>query len=319
VYKQTECLEQNSRKETRMEYEDEIRSYLKTIFNDVERTERIMCDLFKTSKCSEKETINRSLSQNEQDKRNTLYKMQHTVGNSPRQYRITNCNDKLHHKAHIDTSLCGGSKWDWFQIGGRWTGFFKLKKGIMEFSTGKPGLMTKEAKPGYADQCRKKDVDFEAMRDEAQARAEWEYDVVAKFFGGSIPELQYKWDDLIDEDGVYQHLDIDQKREMYHNQTPLKKLKQHNVLDTLPKKERDLLTWLEYENFLCTKAEYVARARSKAINTFAVVKDGKWYERGNMGWFAVTSNENPNWDTEFSKLLDELEPDTLLTVVDCHI
>lgn len=57
------------------------------------------------------------------------------------------------------------------------------------------------------------------------------------------------------------------------------------------------------------------------ISVFAVVKDGKWYERGKMGWFAVVSDEKDKdaWSEEVKQLLASLPPDTLLTMYDCHI
>lgn len=57
------------------------------------------------------------------------------------------------------------------------------------------------------------------------------------------------------------------------------------------------------------------------ITTFAVVKDGEWYERGEMGWWCHVSNEknSDDWDAEVKALLKDLPADTLLTVVDCHI
>lgn len=57
------------------------------------------------------------------------------------------------------------------------------------------------------------------------------------------------------------------------------------------------------------------------IRTFAVVKDGQWYERGEMGWWAMVSNEKSEdeWEAEFKKLLDGLPDDTLISIYDCHI
>lgn len=54
---------------------------------------------------------------------------------------------------------------------------------------------------------------------------------------------------------------------------------------------------------------------------FAVVKDGEWYERGEMGWWAIVSNEKEKdlWETEVETLLKDLPGDTLLTIMDCHI
>jgi hypothetical protein len=59
---------------------------------------------------------------------------------------------------------------------------------------------------------------------------------------------------------------------------------------------------------------------NEAFSTFAVVKDGEWYECGRMGWFACVSDAKPEgeWETELQKLL-AANPDAWLTVVDCHI
>jgi len=58
-----------------------------------------------------------------------------------------------------------------------------------------------------------------------------------------------------------------------------------------------------------------------AITTFAVVKDGKWYARDEMGWCACVSNEKESeaWNKEFNALIDNLPDDTLLSVYGCHI
>ena len=55
--------------------------------------------------------------------------------------------------------------------------------------------------------------------------------------------------------------------------------------------------------------------------TFAVLKDGQWYEKGSMGWFgSVAGNKtDAQWSDEFIKLLDSLPDDALLSIVDCHI
>ncbi len=57
------------------------------------------------------------------------------------------------------------------------------------------------------------------------------------------------------------------------------------------------------------------------VRTFAVLKDGEWYERGSMGWWGMVSDEKAEeeWDAEFKKLIDGLPDDTLISVYDCHI
>jgi len=55
--------------------------------------------------------------------------------------------------------------------------------------------------------------------------------------------------------------------------------------------------------------------------TFAVLKDGVWRERGQMGWWAVVhdAKEPSAWEAEFASLVDGLGPETWVALVDCHI
>lgn len=65
----------------------------------------------------------------------------------------------------------------------------------------------------------------------------------------------------------------------------------------------------------------VERGRRNAIATFAVVRDGQWFERGSMGWWGAVSDEKDRdaWAREMNAMLDGLSPDAWLTVIDCHI
>jgi hypothetical protein len=75
------------------------------------------------------------------------------------------------------------------------------------------------------------------------------------------------------------------------------------------------------DSYLGTRERYVQAARDAAGIPFAIVLDGKWYERGTMGWFACVSDEKPEgeWEREAAALIDSLPEATLLTAVDCHI
>ena len=52
-----------------------------------------------------------------------------------------------------------------------------------------------------------------------------------------------------------------------------------------------------------------------------VTTDGEWVERGEMGWFGISSNEmnEDEWDAKFREYLKTLDKDIILTLVDCHI
>lgn len=158
-------------------------------------------------------------------------------------------------------------KWDWYVIGGRWTGMLKLKPNA-EGEIGEPGTFNEPAEGGYCDSALIKDIDFEGMQKESAA------------------EREENWAD-------YQ-----------------KALK-----------AKEDLTWRRITmgiNDKTTKESYMARS---TFSTFAVLMNGKWYQKGEMGWFGVASDEKDQdkWQDEFDKLLKELPPDTRITIVDCHI
>lgn len=76
------------------------------------------------------------------------------------------------------------AKWDWYQIGGRWTGYFKLKPGA-KGKTGDPGLMTaKETRPDHADQARVCDIDWDGMVVERRK----ELEKYVEQAGGVVPD-----------------------------------------------------------------------------------------------------------------------------------
>jgi len=58
--------------------------------------------------------------------------------------------------------------------------------------------------------------------------------------------------------------------------------------------------------------EYVAHARANSIATFAIVKGGKWFERGKMGWWGLVSNKGDKgeWCNKIHTLLGDLPDGT---------
>ena len=86
------------------------------------------------------------------------------------------------------------------------------------------------------------------------------------------------------------------------------------------KEELDYLKKLKAEG-RCDQARIKDISNVEEISAFAVVKDGKWYERGKMGWFGVVTDEKDKdaWSEQVKQLIVSLPPDTLLTMYDCHI
>ncbi|WP_231115051.1 hypothetical protein [Neomoorella thermoacetica] len=61
--------------------------------------------------------------------------------------------------------------------------------------------------------------------------------------------------------------------------------------------------------------------RNVNFTTFAVITpDGTWHEKGNMGWWGIVTNEKDNWEENYFKnFIEPADPETIITIVDCHI
>lgn len=198
-------------------------------------------------------------------------------------------------------------KWDWWVVGGRWSGHLRLKAGA-EPILGRPGVFgsRKSDHQLATDQAQLGDVDVDALRNEARDEAIALWDQVQEAIAGHPPIDDFKT--------VRERAEsIDAARTEYWAQPGVVALK-----------ERFPQSWgldRQIDASNRTRDEYGQRAADAALSTFAIVKDGKWFERGEMGWFACVSDEKEQavWSDEFAKLLDDLPPTSWLTVVDCHI
>ena len=160
------------------------------------------------------------------------------------------------------------AKWDWYSIGGRWTGFFKVKnnpKYIDDISVGEAGLMTEPAPKGYSDSIRFCDIDFEGMEKDKSTEAEKNWDLIQEKIASGDKNVNW----------VYGLKENETREEYIENHTK--------------------------------------------FSTYAVILNGEWYAKGEMGWWGMSSDEDDNWSEEFDKMVKSLPEETLLTVVDCHI
>lgn len=195
------------------------------------------------------------------------------------------------------------AKWDWYQVGGRWTGYFKLKDGRYGLN-GEPGLMTSPAKEGWADSVLISDIDIDGMKEDAQKTANETYDKVEQLLKGR----QYPvWSDILKSNND----NVEAARVEFRN---------HPVVKDFD--EARFHVWGEFEKeYGYSREAYVEKCMNSVMVPFAVLKDGKWYERGRMGWWAMVSDEmeQDDWNTKFQQLIADLPKDTLVTAVDCHI
>ncbi len=200
------------------------------------------------------------------------------------------------------------ARWDWWVVGGRWSGFFKPLPGKIG-EVGQAGVFGNEAPVGLVDQIQAKDVDFMGMVEDARIKAEKEFTE----FEGLTRNLEPPpcvWDQF-----QARFESIDEAREVWGDNAWIAALrKAHRVsLFTDP-----VDYWCIYDG---GRKTFIERASHNALSTYAVVKDGNWYERGKMGWWGMASDEmsQQEWNVKILELLNDLDPEQWLTNVDCHI
>lgn len=165
------------------------------------------------------------------------------------------------------------AKWDWYEIGGRWSGSLLINSNS-EGVVGRKGSMgsckhdenDNTSSEEWCDAARIKDILWDKMLEKEKEYLAQQYDKV-----------------MNDEnERIYAELLYDIKDGM-------------------------------------TKEEYVACA--SAFSTFAVITpDGKWHEKGKMGWWACVSDEKEGWENDYyDAFIKDANPDHWLVIVDCHI
>lgn len=197
-------------------------------------------------------------------------------------------------------------KWDWYQVGGRWRGYFPLRDDFFATGTlGQASWCSAPAEQGTADIVRVGDVDWQRARAEAWEKAVERWGFWEQCFikhGRPQP-----WDEVLKKHGG----DIAATRSAYWAQPAMTAWREgpfEGVFSNPP------------EEYGYDENAYVDQCVNSALIPYAIVKDGKWYQKGDMGWFGISSNEKDpaEWAREAAKLFDSLTPGTLLTAVDCH-
>lgn len=206
------------------------------------------------------------------------------------------------------------SKWDWYQVGGRWQGFFPVKEEAEGTALGSPSLVMgarADADDAVADLIRKGDVDFERARNESREAAEKAFDGYWEIIKNHPGTLGWSHFRSLVESG---DLEIEQARTQYHDQpgyVALKETSEHGFLFGCP-----------IDTFGTDRDAYIQRCIDNTLVPYAILHHGKWYQRSEMGWWGVSYNEQmgqDEWNAQVQKLYDSLDDDEQLTAVDCHI
>lgn len=199
------------------------------------------------------------------------------------------------------------ARWDWYAVGGRWSDRLMLKDGTK------------------ANQARYGDIDWNAM---VAKHAEF-YASVYDYVWPKIKDTpsNIPWSDFYDRYDRGE-LTVEKAREEFSVQPRVKIAEElREIVSSNRVTNDDISGWIswnlveETHEFTDDKAMFVKTKAEEALRTFAVVKDGRWFERGKMGWFAAVHDEKDpeTWASVWDSLVRNVSPDTLITIVDCHI
>lgn len=182
-------------------------------------------------------------------------------------------------------------KWDWWVIGGRWSNALVLKDG------------------STADSALMKDVDWRAMQDFSIAQDVKGYDAARKVIE-STPESE-PFETILARHGGNREPAITE----YQAQERIKAWRQVTI-------DSGVISWREGPgDFMDPRDVFEAKKRAEWVPFFACLHNGKWTERGSMGWWGIVRDEKEAaaHKAEADAVLASIPPDARVTVVDCHI
>ncbi|HAK2208019.1 hypothetical protein MOV10_14355 [Salmonella enterica subsp. enterica serovar Abeokuta] len=180
-------------------------------------------------------------------------------------------------------------KWDWYQIGGRWSGFFLHRSGMC------------------VDSIKKSDIDFTGMIADKAIVAKRNYEAFAAAITGH--EYPRSWPSIMETLGKD---NIDQARDIYHSQPALNAIKKAGL---------NFLFKCPVEHFGHDEQAFVTREASSFFSPYAIIHEGVWIAKGEMGWFGMSDDDvtQEEWNEKVFELIRDLPDDAILSVYDCHI
>lgn len=214
------------------------------------------------------------------------------------------------------------SKWDWYQIGGRWVDRYPIKteyqsSPLLIGGTAAFGVERDPLKFRNADGGPLYTIDWGRMR---QMRMDevtpvWDlHEALVREQGRPTP-----WKDVLASvDG-----DVEKAREIYHEQSYLK-ARARLMQDHRDDKVTQALFWGEPEEYdFPNKGEFLEHTGFAAIAGFAsLTPQGEWVEPGKMGWFGMSTDDDETraeYRKWFNNYVTEADQDTIIVAVDCHI
>jgi hypothetical protein len=227
------------------------------------------------------------------------------------------------------------SKWDWYQIGGRWSDYFPVNEEEVETAIRLRGLFPVQlnalisgerswtldnvaVKHDHVDGGEKRFLDLERLRSDKEKEAAEEYDKY-QAFAANYPKAT-GWSEFLKEfidlpGGDSKWAVRDRVREVYRAQPLIR------ALDETP--EFRFAFECLVDKYSVSREDFLHAARRDAVPGFATLTlDKEWVAPGEMGMFGM-STDDPEGRAQFkdwtNEYIDNLPEDTILVAVDLHI
>lgn len=203
--------------------------------------------------------------------------------------------------------------WDWYEIGGRWSGELR----VIDPSLGYPAQdhWTGKSPENGFDVSRRDNLDIDAMRSAVSGqRRKWFNDIAGRA-GVELATLERM---------LHLYRDIHQKwlaldprpRGNDYRDWLIANVEEGETLHKVINATFDTPELKEGQTIEAYIADVVP------LSAHAMIIDGKWMQRGKMGWWASMHNEamsHEEWTATVWKTIEQTPGDHWISVVDCHV
>ena len=152
-------------------------------------------------------------------------------------------------------------QWDWYQIGGRWSGMLRLKPNA-QGRNGNRSWMNRDEPKGsnFCDSAPKKDIDVEFMRNEAGEAAAKRWDAAYAVTQGRIWKTWEEVQESITASSITPNVDVwAARREFYNGQQVIAELR------------KSFDPFHDLDQYMTPREAFIQTARNSAMTTFAVI------------------------------------------------
>lgn len=240
--------------------------------------------------------------------------------------------DSQYYQHEVDGEKCWGywsnpnAKWDWYQIGGRWSGHWPAKAGA-ETGEGERSWAneSEEIPESQVDIIRIRDIDFakgDAETDKRVQKFLADYETFFRtgkasdernpFYGVRYDAFNLGLVQCLNENEI-----TDEQRKTCRLE-PWPDRRWDNDKDGKPIPRYDVIAPLPSD----PKFVEFVRNQFNNLRTYAYLDEDGWVEPGEMGWFgmsAATADTREKYSKSFVEWLKSGNQDDWVVCVDCHI